>query len=128
MNKDGSGGASQAMESTAARRGAAAIGNTSGDGAGTSGGGLETTGGGYGVSGDYGASSNSAGASSGCGGISGGAYQRTLRSGMTPSGNAMSMPGRRVAGPLSAQAVNQRKTTFTNRYLQIAAPQAMQKS
>ena len=35
---------------------------------------------------------------------------------------SMSMPGRRVAGPFWAQAVNQKKTTFTNRYLQIAVP------
>ena len=34
----------------------------------------------------------------------------------------VSMPGRRVAGPFWGQAVNQKKTTFTNRYLQIAAP------
>ena len=40
---------------------------------------------------------------------------------------SMSMPGRRVAGPFWAQAVNQKKTTFTNRYLQIAVPQAMLK-
>ena len=44
----------------------------------------------------------------------------------TPS-QVKSMPGRRVAGPFWAQAVHQKKTTFTNRYLQIAVPQAMQK-
>ena len=31
---------------------------------------------------------------------------------------SVSMPGRRVAGQFWAQAVNQKKTTFTNRYLQ----------
>ena len=40
---------------------------------------------------------------------------------------SMSMPGRRVANPFRAHAANQKKTTFTNRYFQIAAPGAVQK-
>ena len=92
MNKDGSGGASQAMESTAARRGAAAM-STLNSGNEMSSSGSRITGSGYGVSGDYVAADNGAGASSGGGGSYGGGYRETSRYGMASSSNAPNVRG-----------------------------------